>query len=95
MTELREKLLKEEFQKQKNTKDFPVEALLDISEDESKFLKELGLETIENLANNWNEHYEKMIKKIPKERVNSWIAASRLLSLEETEKVTQILTSDY
>ena len=88
MTELREKLLKEEFQNQKNIKGFPVKALLDVSEDESKFLVELGLKTIEDLANNWNEHYEKMIKKIPKERVNSWIAASRLLSLEETEKVT-------
>jgi GTPase SAR1 family protein len=88
MTELREKLLKEEFQKEKNIKEFTVGALLDISEDESKFLVELGLGTIEELANNWNEHYEKMVKKIPKERVNSWIAASRLLSLEETEKVT-------
>ena len=88
MVELKEKLLKEEYHKQKNIKNFPVQALLDISEDESKFLKELGLETIEDLANKWNEQYDKMVKKIPKERVNSWIAASRLVSLEETEKVT-------
>ncbi len=88
MSELKDKLLKNEYKDQEEINKSPILALLDISEDESKFLKEIGLETIEDLATKWNEYYEKIAKKIPKERINSWIAASRLLSLEETEKVT-------
>ncbi len=88
MSDLRDKLLKEEYKNQQDTKKFPIIALLDISEDESSFLKELGLETIEELADKWNEYYDKIAKKIPKERINSWITASRLLFLEETEKIT-------
>ncbi|MCE7742986.1 MAG: hypothetical protein GOP50_11075 [Candidatus Heimdallarchaeota archaeon] len=88
MSELKDKLLKGEYKDQLEIKESPIFALLDISEEESKFLKEVGLETIEDLATKWNDCYEKIAKKIPKERINSWIAASRLLSLEETEKVT-------
>ncbi|MHA1198578.1 MAG: ADP-ribosylation factor-like protein [Candidatus Heimdallarchaeaceae archaeon] len=88
MSELKDKLLKGEYKDQPEIKKSPIFALLDISEEESKFLKEVGLETIEDLATKWNDYYEKIAKKIPKERINSWIAASRLLSLEETEKVT-------
>ena len=88
MSELKDKLLKNEYKNQQEIKKSPILALLDISEDESKYLKELGLETIEDLANKWNDCYDKIAKKIPKERINSWIAASRLLSLQETEKIT-------
>lgn len=88
MSDLKDKLLKEEYKDKKEIKKFPILALLDISEDEYKFLKEFQLETIEDLAEKWNEHYDKIAKKIPKERINSWIAASRMLSIEETEKIT-------
>jgi GTPase SAR1 family protein len=88
MTELRNKLLKDEFKEKEDVKKFPIIALLDISEEEYKLLKELSLETIDDLASKWDQQYEKIIKKIPKERVNSWIAASRLLLVGDTEKVT-------
>lgn len=88
MSELKNKLLKEEYKDQPEVKKLPILALLEISEDEAKFLKEIGLETIEGLANEWSNYYDKIAKRIPKERINSWIAASRLLSLEDTEKVT-------
>ena len=88
MSDLKDKLLKEEYKDKKEIMKFPILALLDISEDEYKFLKEFQLETIEDLAEKWNEHYDKIAKKIPKERINSWIAASRMLSVEETEKIT-------
>lgn len=88
MSELKDKLLKNEYKDQLEIKKVPILALLDISEEEFKFLKENGLETIEDLATKWTDLYEILAKKIPKERINSWIAASRLLSIEETEKVT-------
>ncbi len=88
MSELKDKLLKDEYKDKENLRDFPVIALLDITEEESKLLKELGLDTIENLSTRWSDQYAKMAKKVPKERINSWIAASRLLLVEETEKVT-------
>jgi GTPase SAR1 family protein len=88
MSELRNKLLKDEYKEKEDVKKFPIIALLDISEEEYKLLKELSLETIEDLANKWEDQYEKIIKKIPKERVNSWIAASRLLLVGDTEKIT-------
>ena len=88
MSELKDKLLKGEYKDQSEIKNSPIIALLDISEEEFKFLNELGLQTIDDLATKWNDNYEQIAKKIPKERINSWIAASRLLSLEETEKVT-------
>jgi len=88
MSELKDKLLKGEYKDLPEIKQSPIMALLDVSEEESKFLKELGLETIEDLATKWNDFYEKIAKKIPKERINSWIAASRMLSVGETEKVT-------
>ncbi|TFG10555.1 hypothetical protein EU534_00860, partial [Candidatus Heimdallarchaeota archaeon] len=88
MSELKDKLLKGEYKTLPEIKQSPILALLDVSEEESKFLKELGMETIEDLATKWHEYYDNMAKKIPKERINSWIAASRMLSMEETEKVT-------
>ncbi|MHA2357190.1 MAG: ADP-ribosylation factor-like protein [Candidatus Heimdallarchaeaceae archaeon] len=88
MSDLRNKLLKDEYKEKEDVKNFPIIAILDITEDEFNFLKELKLETIEDLANNWNERYDKIIKKIPKERVNSWIAASRLLLVGDTDKIT-------
>ncbi len=88
MSELKDKLLKGEYKDKIEIKKSPIIALLDISEEESKFLKEVGLETIEDLATKWNDYYDQIAKKIPKERINSWIAASRLLALQETEKVT-------
>ena len=88
MSDLKDKLLKEEYKTQKNIKNSPLIALLDISEDEFNLLKENKLETINDLAEKWVEYYEKLAKRIPKERINSWIAASRLLSIEESEKVT-------
>ncbi|MCK5140670.1 MAG: hypothetical protein KAQ70_00605, partial [Candidatus Heimdallarchaeota archaeon] len=88
MSELKDKLLKDEYKDKEDLRNFPVVALLDITEEESKLLKELGLDTIENLSTKWSDQYAKMAKKVPKERINSWIAASRLLLVEESEKVT-------
>jgi len=88
MTELRNKLLKDEYKDKEDVKKFPIIALLDISEEEYKLLKELSLETIDDLASKWDQQYDKIIKKIPKERVNSWIAASRLLLVGDTDKIT-------
>ncbi|MHA1406320.1 MAG: ADP-ribosylation factor-like protein [Candidatus Heimdallarchaeaceae archaeon] len=88
MSDLYAKLLKEDYQEKQDVKSLPLIALLDVSEDESVFLKELNLETIGDLASKWKENYPKLIKKIPKDRVNSLIAASRLVLTSETEKVT-------
>ncbi|MHA1398241.1 MAG: ADP-ribosylation factor-like protein, partial [Candidatus Heimdallarchaeaceae archaeon] len=88
MSDLYAKLLKEDYQEKRDVKSLPLIALLDVSEDESVFLKELNLETIGDLASKWKENYPKLIKKIPKDRVNSLIAASRLVLTSETEKVT-------
>ena len=88
MSELKDKLLKDEYKNKEDLRNFPVIALLDITEEENKLLKELGIDTIEDLSIKWSDQYSKMAKKVPKERINSWIAASRLLLVEETEKVT-------
>ena len=88
MSEIRDKLLKEEYRSKEDLKKLPILALLDINEDEAKLLKEFQLETIEDLSDKWGEHYDKIAKKIPKERINSWIAASRLVLVEEKEKIS-------
>ena len=51
MSDLREKLLKDKYREEQDIKNVPVIALLDISDDEFKLLKELELETIDSLAN--------------------------------------------
>ncbi|MHA1401020.1 MAG: ADP-ribosylation factor-like protein [Candidatus Heimdallarchaeaceae archaeon] len=86
--DIKQKLVKEKYRKEENIKNLPVFALLDIRENESNILKEFKLETVEQLAENWKEHYDELTKKFPKERIDSWIAASRLLLVEDTEKVT-------
>ena len=88
MSEIRDKLLKEEYRSKEDLKKLPIIALLDINEDEVELLKEFQLETIEDLSDKWSDHYDKIAKKIPKERINSWIAASRLVLVEEKEKVS-------
>lgn len=86
--DIKEKLLKEDYRKETNLADLPVIALLDIRESEVKSLENFGLETIEKLAKEWNKHYNELSKLFPKERIDSWIAASKLLLVEKTEKIT-------
>ncbi|MCK4845898.1 MAG: hypothetical protein KAS95_09505, partial [Candidatus Heimdallarchaeota archaeon] len=76
---IREKLLKEDYKEQEDIKSIPVIGLLDISNDEFEFLKENGIKTIEDMVTKWKKAYNSLIKKIPKDRVNSWIAGSKLL----------------
>ncbi len=85
---IREKLLKEDYKEQEDIKSIPVIGLLDISNDEFKFLKENGINTIEDMVAKWKGAYSSLIKKIPKDRVNSWIAGSKLLLVSEKERIT-------
>ena len=68
---IREKLLKEDYKEQKDIKSIPVIGLLDISTDEFEFLKENGINTIEDIVTKWKKAYNGLIKKIPKDRVNA------------------------
>ncbi len=86
-TNIKDKLIKEEFKEEENIRELPINALLDISESEHKVLLEAGVNQISDLADNWNKYYEKLVKKIPRERVNSWIAASRLLLVEDEDRI--------
>ncbi len=85
---IREKLLKEDYKEQEDIKSIPVIGLLDISNDEFEFLKENGINTIEDMVAKWKGAYSSLIKKIPKDRVNSWIAGSKLLLVSEKERIT-------
>lgn len=85
---IREKLLKEDYKEQEDIKSIPVIGLLDISNDEFEFLKENGIKTIEDMVTKWKKAYNSLIKKIPKDRVNSWIAGSKLLLVGEKERIT-------
>lgn len=52
---IREKLLKEDYKEQEDIKSIPVIGLLDISNDEFKFLKENGINTIEDMLQSGKE----------------------------------------
>ncbi len=85
---IREKLLKPQFKDITDAKEAPINALLDVSENESKILNEIGIKTIADLALNWKDYNEQLVKRFPRERINSFVAASRLLIAESTERIT-------
>ncbi len=89
MLGIRDKLIKEKFRKEKNVKDLPIIALLDIRENENKILQEtFHIETIGQLAEQWQKHYSELIKRFPKERVDSWIAGSKMLLIDRQKRVS-------
>ncbi|MHA1686013.1 MAG: ADP-ribosylation factor-like protein [Candidatus Heimdallarchaeaceae archaeon] len=87
-SDIRKKLLKESYQKETNLEQLPLIALLDMREEEYKELTTHNLKTVSDLAENWREKYDVIIKKFPKDRVNSWITASRLLLAESKGRIT-------
>jgi len=85
-SEIREKLLKAEYREKEDVKSLPIISLLNVNEDESKFLQDNGFQTVEDLASKWEEKYDILVKKFPKDRIASWVTASKLLLMEEKSK---------